>query len=157
MSPRGHKFPGDLKKMLCRDQPGCKRRYRRVGPGRASQDARRDHSLPDWRTRRSPLRVQRLQSRALGRLLMRQSPLPELRHGEVRPLAEGSRSQSCEATYRNVIQGRFGQASEPMITKSFPVDRPGKWRASAATDHALIRGDPNASNPRSPIDDFGNL
>ena len=34
--------------------------------------------------------------------------------------------QSCEATNRNVIQGRFGQASEHNITKPFPDDRSGK-------------------------------
>ena len=49
--------------------------------------------------------------------------------------------QSCEATNRNVIQGRFDQASEPIITKPFPVGRAGKWRACAAKHHALIRGD----------------
>ena len=49
--------------------------------------------------------------------------------------------QSCEATNRNVIQGRFDQASEPNITKPFPVGRSGKWRACAAKDHVLIRGD----------------
>ena len=48
--------------------------------------------------------------------------------------------QTCEATDRNVIQGRFGQASGPSITKPFPVDRPGKWRACAGKVHALIRG-----------------
>ena len=49
--------------------------------------------------------------------------------------------QSCEATNRNVIQGRCGQASGPSITKPFPVNRKGKWRACAAKDHVLIRGD----------------
>ncbi len=49
--------------------------------------------------------------------------------------------QSCEATNRNVIQGRFGQASEPTITKPYPVDCSGKWRACAAKDHVLIRGE----------------
>ena len=48
--------------------------------------------------------------------------------------------QTCEATDRNVIQGRFGQASGPSITKPFPVDRPGKWRACAGKVHVLIRG-----------------
>ena len=50
-------------------------------------------------------------------------------------------AETCEATNRNVIQGRFGQASEPIITKPFPVDRSGKWRACAGTVHVLIRGD----------------
>ena len=49
--------------------------------------------------------------------------------------------QTCEATDRNVIQGRFGQASGPSITKPFPVDRPGKWRACAGKVHVLIRGE----------------
>ena len=48
--------------------------------------------------------------------------------------------QTCEVTDRNVIQGRFGQASGPSITKPFPVDRPGKWRACAGKVHVLIRG-----------------
>ena len=49
--------------------------------------------------------------------------------------------QTCEATDRNVIHGRFGQASEPNITKPFPVDRPGKWRACAGKVCVLIRGE----------------
>ena len=49
--------------------------------------------------------------------------------------------QTCEATDRNVIQGRFGQASEPSITKPFPVDHSGKWRACAGKVHVLIRGE----------------
>lgn len=49
--------------------------------------------------------------------------------------------QTCEVTDRNVIQGRFGQASGPSITKPFPVDRPGKWRACAGKVHVLIRGE----------------
>ena len=54
---------------------------------------------------------------------------------------EGSRSQNCEATNRNAVQGRRGQASEHNITKPFPDDRSGKPRACAAKDHVLIRGD----------------
>ena len=49
--------------------------------------------------------------------------------------------QSCEATNRNVIQGRSGQASGPNITKPFPDAPSGKWRACAAKHHVLIRGD----------------
>ncbi len=39
--------------------------------------------------------------------------------------------QTCEVTDRNVIQGRFGQASGPSITKPFPVDRSGGHRRAA--------------------------
>ena len=46
-------------------------------------------------------------------------------------------TSSCEATNRNVIQGRRGQASEHNITKPFPDRHAGKWRACAATDHVL--------------------
>ena len=49
--------------------------------------------------------------------------------------------QTCEATDRNVIQGRFGQASEPSITKPFPDDRSGKWRVCAGKVHVFIRGE----------------
>ncbi len=49
--------------------------------------------------------------------------------------------QSCEATDRNVIQGRSGQASGPNITKPYPDNQIGKWRACAAKDHVLIRGE----------------
>ena len=49
--------------------------------------------------------------------------------------------QTCEATDRNVIQGRFGQAREPSIPKPCPVDRSGKWRVCAGKVHVLIRGE----------------
>ena len=70
-----------------------------------------------------------------GSLRMRSSS----RHPEFRRRPHSH--QTCEATNRNVIQGRFGQASEPSITKPFPVDRPGKWRACAGKVHVLIRGE----------------
>ncbi len=49
--------------------------------------------------------------------------------------------QSCEVTYRNPIQGRFEQASEPTITKPFSFVRIGKLGASAATVNRLILGE----------------
>lgn len=39
---------------------------------------------------------------------------------------EGSWSQICEATNRNILQGRYDWASEPNITKPFPVSCAGK-------------------------------
>ena len=50
--------------------------------------------------------------------------------------------QSCEATDRNSIQGRCGQASEPSITKPFSFIRIGKSGACAAKAIRLIQGDP---------------
>ncbi len=50
--------------------------------------------------------------------------------------------QSCEATDRNLIQGRCGQASEPSITKPFSFIRIGKSGACAAKAIRLILGDP---------------
>ena len=47
--------------------------------------------------------------------------------------------QTCEATDRNAIQGRFGQASEQTITKPFPVDRSGGHRRAALVDE-LVQG-----------------
>lgn len=49
--------------------------------------------------------------------------------------------QRREATNRNVLQGRRGQASGHHTTKPFPDNLAGKTRACATTDHALIRGD----------------
>ena len=51
------------------------------------------------------------------------------------------RCQSCEATNRNLIQGRIGQASEPTITKPFSFSRFGKSRACAAKVNRLIQGE----------------
>jgi hypothetical protein len=50
--------------------------------------------------------------------------------------------QSCEATDRNSIQGRCGQASEPSITKPSSFIRIGKSRACAVKAIRLILGDP---------------
>jgi hypothetical protein len=50
--------------------------------------------------------------------------------------------QSCEATDRNSIQGRCGQASEPTITKPSSFIRIGKSRACAVKASRLIQGDP---------------
>jgi len=49
--------------------------------------------------------------------------------------------QSCEATYRNSIQGRWGSVSGPTITKPFSFVRIGKSRACAAKVVCLIQGD----------------
>ena len=49
-------------------------------------------------------------------------------------------SQSCEVTDRNSIQGRFGQASEPTITKPFSFIWIGKSRACAVKVSLLIQG-----------------
>ena len=48
--------------------------------------------------------------------------------------------QSCEVTNRNVIQGRCGQASEPIITKPFSNSHRGKSRACAVKVNRLILG-----------------
>ena len=57
-------------------------------------------------------------------------------------VATGSANrQSCEATNRNLIQGRIGPASEPTITKPFSFSRFGKSRASAAKVSRLIQGE----------------
>ncbi len=50
--------------------------------------------------------------------------------------------QSCEVTNRTSIQGRFGQASEPNITKPSSFIRIGKSRACAVKAIRLIQGDP---------------
>ena len=49
--------------------------------------------------------------------------------------------QSCKATDRNSIQGRWGQASEPSITKPSSFVRIGKSRACAVKVVRLIQGD----------------
>jgi len=49
--------------------------------------------------------------------------------------------QNCEATNRNPIQGRFGQASEPTITKPFSFIRIGKLGACAVKVNHLILGE----------------
>ena len=48
--------------------------------------------------------------------------------------------QSCEVTDRNLIPGRYGQASGPTITKPFSFNRIGKSRACAAKVNRLIQG-----------------
>jgi len=48
--------------------------------------------------------------------------------------------QSCEATDRNLIQGRRGQVSGPSITKPCSFIRVGKSRACAAKVGRLIQG-----------------
>ena len=50
-------------------------------------------------------------------------------------------SQSCKVTDRNLIQGRFGQASEPTITKPFSFIWIGKSRACAAKVSRPIQGE----------------
>jgi hypothetical protein len=50
--------------------------------------------------------------------------------------------QNCDATDRNQIQGRCGQASEPTITKPSSFIRPGQLGACAAKVIRLIQGDP---------------
>ena len=49
--------------------------------------------------------------------------------------------QSCEATDRNLIQGRWGEVSEPAITKPFSLIRIGKLGACAAKVNRLILGE----------------
>jgi len=51
--------------------------------------------------------------------------------------------QGCEATNRNLIQGRCGQASEPNLTKPSSFIRIGKSGACAAKAIRLIQGDPS--------------
>ena len=48
--------------------------------------------------------------------------------------------QSCEVTDRNLIQGRWGEVSEPTITKPFSFLRIGKSRACAVKVNRLIQG-----------------
>lgn len=50
--------------------------------------------------------------------------------------------QICEVTDRNLIQGRCGQASEPIITKPSSFIRIGKSGACAEKAIRLIQGDP---------------
>ena len=57
--------------------------------------------------------------------------------------------QSCEATDRNLIQGRCGQASEPNITKPSSFIRIGKSGACAVKATRLILGDPPHVSARS--------
>ena len=52
-----------------------------------------------------------------------------------------ARSQNCEATDRNSIQGRCGPVSGPTITKPSSFIRRGKSRACAVKARCLIRGD----------------
>ena len=49
--------------------------------------------------------------------------------------------QSCEVTDRNLIQGRWGEVSEPTITKPFSFLRIGKSRACAVKVNRLIPGE----------------
>ena len=55
--------------------------------------------------------------------------------------------QSCEATNRNLIEGRIDLASEPSFTKPFSFSRFGKSRASAVTVDRLTQG----SLPRNSV------
>jgi len=48
--------------------------------------------------------------------------------------------QNCEVTDRNLIQGRFGQASEPTITKPFSFIWIGKSSACAVKVNRPIQG-----------------
>jgi hypothetical protein len=49
-------------------------------------------------------------------------------------------SQNCEVTDRNLIQGRYGQASGPTITKPFSFIRIGKSSACAVKVNRPIQG-----------------
>jgi len=49
--------------------------------------------------------------------------------------------QSCEATNRNLVQGRWGQASEPNIAKPSSFSRIGKPRACAVKVKPLTQGE----------------
>ncbi len=60
--------------------------------------------------------------------------------GEATNRGKEAGAKTCEATYRNVIQGRVAEASGPSITKPFPARQQGKWRACAGTVHVLIWG-----------------
>ena len=48
--------------------------------------------------------------------------------------------QSCEATNRNLIQGRYAQVSEPTLSETVSFGRIGKSRACAAKVNRLIQG-----------------
>jgi hypothetical protein len=61
--------------------------------------------------------------------------------GRVTDRGEEAGRQTCEATNRNRIQGRSGQASVPCNTKPSSSIRAGKCGACAGTVHVLIRGD----------------
>ena len=61
--------------------------------------------------------------------------------GRVTDRGEEARAQTCEATNRNRIQGRSGQASAPASTKPSSSIRRGKCGACAGKVHVLIRGD----------------
>ena len=61
--------------------------------------------------------------------------------GRVTDRGEEAGWQTCEATNRNRIQGRSGQASVPCNTKPSSSTRTGKCGACAGTVHVLIRGD----------------
>jgi len=60
--------------------------------------------------------------------------------GKATDRGEEASPQSCEATDRNPIQGRCGQASGPTITKPFSFIRIGKSGACAAKVNRLIQG-----------------
>ena len=63
---------------------------------------------------------------------------------------EEARSQSCEVTDRNSIQGRFGLVSGPTTTKLSSFVGRGKSRACAAKVGRLIQGDlPNVPVSRA--------
>ena len=61
--------------------------------------------------------------------------------GRVTDRGEEAGWQTCEATNRNRIQGRSGQASVPCNAKPSSSMRTGKCGACAGTVHVLIRGD----------------
>ena len=61
--------------------------------------------------------------------------------GEATNRGEEARVQTCGATNRNRIQGRYGQVSVPCNTKPFSSSRAGKCGARARKVHVLIRGD----------------
>jgi hypothetical protein len=48
--------------------------------------------------------------------------------------------QSCEATNRNLIQGRYDQVSQPNMSETISFGRIGKSRACAAKVSRLIQG-----------------
>jgi hypothetical protein len=48
--------------------------------------------------------------------------------------------QSCEATNRNLIQGRFVQVSQPTLSETISFGRIGKSRACAAKVSRFIQG-----------------
>jgi len=49
--------------------------------------------------------------------------------------------QNCEATNRNLIQGRYAQVSEPIISETVLFGRIGKSRACAVKDSRIIQGE----------------